>query len=255
MKMFGWTPNLRKFGWIPDLPDQRDHLYKLAPTPTPPPLRSQVDLRPQMPPIYDQGSVGSCTANAVGGDSEFLHSRLDHRLNPSRLFLYYHAREQIGTTGWDSGATIRDTIKVLAALGACQETLWPYIPFHLTDEPTPEAHAAAIKHRALSYQRLTWDRPTLQRVLMAGYPFVFGFTVYASFASIGRDGIMPVPKPTERILGGHAVLAVGYDARRSRWIVRNSWGAGWGAEGYFYMPFECLVPSMSDDLWVLTTEQ
>lgn len=241
-------------GWQPDLPDQRDYLYQLAPTPTPAPLRSQVDLRPQMPPVYNQGSLGSCTANGVGGASEYLHMKMGHRLNPSRLFLYYHAREYIGTVNWDSGATIRDTIKVLAALGVCEEVRWPYIISRFTEEPSQEAHDSAVRHKALTYQRLTWERPTLQRVLMAGYPFVFGFTVYASFGTIGRDGIMPVPKPSERILGGHAVLAVGYDARRSRWIVRNSWGADWGADGYFYMPFSCLVPSMTDDLWVVTAE-
>lgn len=246
---------MTSFGWIKDFPDDRDWLYT-APAPPVAKLAVYVDLRDKMPPIWDQGSLGSCTAQATSGASAFLHQAMAHPLDPSRLFNYWEARAVIGTTGWDSGATIRDSIKVLAKFGACPESMWPYVPFRLTDKPTQDCYDSAIKHKALAYRRLPRVNTSMQSVLAKGYPFVFGFVVYESFINIGADGMMPTPKPNERVLGGHAVLAVGYDAKKQFFIARNSWGSGWGDHGHFYVPFSIMVNrQLTDDRWVVTVEE
>jgi C1A family cysteine protease len=90
--------------------------------------------------------------------------------------------------------------------------------------------------------------------LAAGYPFVFGFTVYSSFEGqeVAKTGVVSMPTPDEQVVGGHAVLAVGYDDASQAFIVRNSWGAGWGQEGYFTMPYAYLTTrALSSDFWTI----
>jgi len=107
------------------------------------------------------------------------------------------------------------------------------------------------------YQRLNSAIiSTLKGCLASGYPFVFGFTVYQSFesAQVAKTGIVPMPAPHEAVVGGHAVLAVGYDDASQQFIVRNSWGDGWGIKGYFMMPYGYLTDtSLSDDFWTVQT--
>jgi C1A family cysteine protease len=107
---------------------------------------------------------------------------------------------------------------------------------------------------AILYQRLLPNLNQLKGCLALGYPFVFGFSVYESFesATVARTGKVPMPKPREALLGGHAVLTVGYDDVEERFLMRNSWGASWGMAGYFTMPFDYLVdPNLCDDFWTV----
>jgi C1A family cysteine protease len=249
------TPRkIAHYGWIPDLPDQRDFRYA-APAAFLVALPHTTDLRSQCPGVYDQGQLGSCTANAIGGAIEF--DRLKQKLPdfvPSRLFIYYNERVIEGTVKSDSGAQIRDGIKSVASQGVCPETEWPYDITKFTVAPPAQAYKDAVTDRAVSYQSLTQDINQMKGCLASGYPFVFGFTVYESFESpaVAQSGHASMPAPGERAIGGHAVMAVGYDDSNMWWVVRNSWGASWGLSGYFTLPYAYLTkPGLASDFWTI----
>jgi C1A family cysteine protease len=249
------TDKIARYGWIPDLPDQRDHLFA-APPPILSALPSQVDLRKGCPPVYDQGQLGSCTANAIGGAIEFdqMKEKLPDVYTPSRLFIYYNERALEGTVNSDGGAQIRDGIKTVASNGACHETLWPYNTAEYANRPPSQAYEDGAKHTTVSYQRVNRDLAQMKGCLAAGSPFVFGFTVYESFESqkVASTGHCPLPGPGEQTVGGHAVLAVGYDDANQWFLVRNSWGANWGMSGYFTLPYTYLtMRSLSSDFWTI----
>lgn len=247
---------VKRYGWIPDLPDRRDRVYE-APLAALGPLPPRVDLRKACPPVYNQGMLGSCTANAIAAALEFDQMKQGQSdvFVPSRLFIYYNERVMEGTVDEDSGAMIRDGIKSVAKVGAPHEALWPYVIPKFRTRPSKPVYRDAERHQALLYQRVIPMRDQLRGCLADGYPFVFGFSVYESFesAEVEKSGRVPMPKPTERLLGGHAVLAVGYAEKTRRFIVRNSWGELWGMTGYFTMPYDFLLdPNLCDDFWRIT---
>lgn len=248
-----------KMGWLPDLPDARDLLYS-APLKVSLDMPSKVDLRKNCPPVYTQGNLGSCTANALGAAFQFGQT-VQHKTTfmPSRLFLYYNERVLLNTALSDSGAFIRDGIKCLNKQGICPETEWPYDDNNqpgaiFTQKPPKNCYTDAKPNLILSYQRLLNNLNIVKGCLAEGFPFVFGFTVYESFLASGvrRTGIMPMPAPTEKVKGGHAVLAVGYDEDKQAILVRNSWGDSWGIEGHFWMPYAYISNlNLCDDFWTI----
>ncbi len=245
---------LCRYGWIPDLPDKRDKLFR-APRKAGP-LPKSVDLRSDCPSVYDQGELGSCTANAIAAAVEFDQRKqnLAQPFTPSRLFIYYNERALEGTIAADSGAMLRDGIKAVADDGACPETMWPYIEGDFADMPPAPCFKVAKLHPAVSYSRLPQDLGTMKACLAAGYPFVLGFTVYESFESdqVAHTGVVAMPGNSETSMGGHAVMAVGYDDAAGRFLVRNSWGAGWGMGGYFTIPYGYLTDeNLADDFWTI----
>jgi C1A family cysteine protease len=225
-------------------------------------LPSQFDLREhgEFPPVYNQGRLQSCTANAVAAAIQFLRRKeaLQPDFVPSRLFIYYNVRALRGDISCDNGAQIRDSIKSVAARGVCEEALWPYRFARFENKPRPRCYHAAAAHRAIRYQRIGRDLRALKACLVSGYPFVFGMAVFEELESAGaaRSGAVRTPKPGERRIGhGHAVLAVGYDEARGHFIVRNSWGEDWGKRGYFTLPFDYLTePGLSSDFWTIRRE-
>jgi C1A family cysteine protease len=242
-----------RYGWHPDLPDARDHFYSAPLAKALPPA---VDLRPNCPPVYDQGQLGSCTANAIAAAIEF--DRKKENLTdfvPSRLFIYYNERVMEGTVPYDAGGQIRDGIKSVAKIGAPPEADWPYDIAKFADKPPAKALTDAKLDRALRYQRLVNYLQQLQGCLASGFGFVFGFTVYESFESqtVAQTGVMPMPTPSEKKLGGHAVMAVGYDNASRMMIVRNSWGTSWGKAGYFMMPYEFIISPNCSDFWTISS--
>ena len=246
---------VQRYGWIPDLPDARDHLYA-APAPVMRALPAQANLRGQCPPVYDQGQLGSCTGNAIAAAIQFerMKQNLSPDWVPSRLFIYYNERAIEGTINTDSGAQIRDGIKSVASQGVCPETDWPYDISKFAVPPPQQDYTAALANRVVSYSRLVQNLNLLKGCLASGYPFVFGFTVYENFESqaVAQNGIVPMPAPSEKVVGGHAVLAVGYDDQTQRFLVRNSWGTGWGMNGYFSMPYGYVTDAnLADDLWTV----
>ncbi|WP_033354555.1 C1 family peptidase [Kitasatospora aureofaciens] len=261
------TRRTARYGWAPDLPDARDFLYS-APRLSLISLPPAADLRGQCPPVYDQGEIGSCTANAIAAAFEFELMRQNlQAFVPSRLFIYYNERVIEGHTSTDSGAQLRDGIKSVANLGVCPEDEWPYDgtpalsdggPFPPTaragQKPPANCYTEALKSTVTGYQRVTRDLDQFKACLASGFPFVFGFTVYADFesAEVEKTGVAQLPTTDEEVIGGHAVMAVGYDDQTERFVVRNSWGPGWGMDGYFTMPYAYLTEQgLASDFWTI----
>jgi C1A family cysteine protease len=255
---------IKRFGWRPDKPDFRDHKSLVR---VPPSLPEAVDLRAQFPAVYEQGDCGSCTANAIAGAMEFdqIKEQLGYEFTPSRLFIYYNERDIEGDTAGDDGAEIRDGIKAVNTWGACPESDWPYDPAKYAVRPSSLAYRDANLHKALAYAQVDVAPLQCKAVLAAGFPIVFGFSVYDSFMTeeVAATGIMVMPNATDTVQGGHAVVLAGYSnvpwtdkltglALPPGFIVRNSWSDAWGIKGYFVMPFDYVNPDLADDFWQIT---
>ncbi len=241
-------------GWKPDLPDFRDHVLAV-PLPGLADLPAQVDFRPHCPPIEDQQTTSSCVGQSVSWALEYLYLRDGlPRVELSRLFPYYGAREIQGWTREDAGCYLRDAIKFTMAYGICAESLWPFDDRNLTRKPSSKAYQdGKLRRRLRQYLRLE-SLVELKVALASNEPVVFGFSVYESLYNkrVERTGIVPLPDKGERMLGGHAVVAVGYDDQRRVVICRNSWGANWGDHGYFYLPYDFIHNrNLSDDFWLM----
>lgn len=249
------APDVRKtvYGWLPDIPDNRDFRYG-AVRKLPKKLPAKVDLRRGCSPVEDQKDLGSCTANALAGALEFLMKKDKVPFaDMSRLFIYYNERAIEHSIRTDSGAMLRDGIKTLAKQGACTEKNWPYDIAKFAAKPPKRCYTEALNYQILSYARLN-TLEEMRACLADGFPFVFGFSVYECFesAKVAKDGILSMPAAGESLLGGHAVLAVGYDDTAKRLIVRNSWGTDWGKKGYFTMPYGYVTDrDLSDDFWTI----
>jgi C1A family cysteine protease len=242
--------NIPKYHWARQPIDLRDKPYTLTSVTQP----NIVDLRPYCSPIEDQGNLGSCTGNAIAGAIELLDKRAGRTLDVSRLYIYYYERLLEGTVNYDNGAYIRDGMRAVYNYGAPVENLWPYDITKFKTQPSSQAVLDGAKRKVTLYQAVANHQGCLDS-LANGYPVVIGFSVYSSFETntVARTGIMPYPNVSrERLLGGHAVLLVGYDKTKQVYIVRNSWGSGWGDRGYFYMPFQVIQnTSMSSDFWTI----
>lgn len=242
----------QRYGWVAQLPDHRDLVYRPAIVNLP----KQVDLRSKFPKPYDQGQLGSCTSNAIAGLMEYLRdTESEADFVPSRLFIYYFERLLEGTVNSDSGAQLRDGIKVVVNQGAANESDWPYDISKFADTPPANVIAEAKTFEALQYQAVTQTANALMGALAAGHPVVFGFTVYESFESdaVAQTGIVPMPRKGESVLGGHAVCIVGYDAVKKVFIVRNSYGTDWGISGHFTIPFAYVTNRrLASDFWTIT---
>ncbi|HEY9720593.1 MAG TPA: C1 family peptidase [Oscillatoriaceae cyanobacterium] len=213
-------------------------------------LPSHVDLRDQMPPVYDQGQLGSCSAFSIAkGFREWLERKEgqgDTQL--SALFFYYAERKDQGTVSQDSGSTITEGFKVLQNVGVAPDRDWSYDIAKFAEEPPAKAFKDAAAYKIHSATQLS-NLDDVKTALAGGSAVSFGFLVHASFQGIGSDGMMPMPKRNDKVEGGHAVLAVGYDDAKKVLIVRNSWSSGWGDSGYFYMPYAYVTAKNTADFW------
>jgi|SRR5215469_17207161 len=245
---------IQKYGWHPDLPDHRDFKFSV------PFLKclfqpASVDLRSACPPVYDQLSLGSCTANAIGAMDQFVRMKegIDAFM-PSRLFIYYNERDAEGTVGYDSGANLRDGMASIANQGVCPETMLPYDVSNFIQTPAENCYLVAKQHEAITYLSVDQQLSDMKHCLLEGYPFVFGFTVFESFESraVASNGVVPMPTQGEGTVGGHAVMCVGYFDAPKVFIVRNSWSDQWGDHGYCYMPYDYLLnPGLASNFWTL----
>lgn len=242
------------YGWTPDTPDHRDLMFSLPKKMKK--LPRKVDLRTDELPVYDQGALGSCTANAIA--TAFAYSVLKQQeeelYSPSRLFTYYNTRLLEGNEDKDSGATLRSTVKVMNKVGVCDENFWPYTISKFKNRPTDICYKEAVGNKAIKYERLNRSLSDFKSCLVSGFPFVCGFAVYESFETreVTKTGKMVMPNKNEQFRGGHAIIVMGYDDDMGCFIVRNSWGVKWGDKGHFYMPYEYLLDrNLSDDFWVI----
>ncbi len=246
------------YGWTPDDADARDHRY--AP-PRLGALPAKISLRDAFPPAYYQGQLKSCAANAVAAAIQYDRIKQDLpscTATPSRLFLYYNARAIEGTVAWNAPTRVRNIVKGVAKYGACFEGRradeWPYVIKRFKRRPPHLCFKAARKDRALQYSRVARDIRHLQACLASGYPVVFGFWAYESIEAraVEKTGAIPLPKAREKRLGGHVVLAVGYDHARRQILIRNSWGTKWGKGGYGTMPYAYVLnPELASDFWTI----
>lgn len=241
-------------GWIPSTPDQRDQVFAAVLPRVTMPKIANVPLS-HFPGVYDQGQLGSCTAQGTGAIFAFtLKQEKFHVIKPSRLFIYYNARLMRGSEAYDSGASIRDAVKSLKTYGTCLEKTWPYKIDKFSVVPSPKLYAEGLKpeNTVIQYQSVPQDLNAIKSAIIQKTPIVFGFTVYDSFYSNAWPKIMPMPSLREGVLGGHCTVIVGYNDDLQCVYVRNSWGTGWKDKGYFYMPYSYVLnPRLASDFWVI----
>jgi C1A family cysteine protease len=273
-------------GWLPDYPDFRDYdpshqeikkLFrgtKLANGKLSLPVL--VDLRPWCSPIENQGSLGSCTANAGAGLIEYFERRANgNYLDASRLFLYKATRNFMQVTG-DSGAYLRNTMGAMVLFGVVPEKYWPYNIAGFDIEPPAFCYSFASNYKAIKYYRLDpagTSRPNIlnnvKTNLAAGFPSMFGFSVYHSFYQAQVTAKVPVPASSgDPWIGGHAVDAVGYDdtiriknsiagsvETVGALLIRNSWGLWGPMGGYLWMPYDYILKGLASDFWTLNSSE
>jgi C1A family cysteine protease len=215
-------------------------------------LPKSVDLRSKLNfPIYDQGNLGSCTANALCTAYQYLTKPY---FMGSRLFLYYNERVNENSVNVDAGAYIRDGVKSLQLNGLCSEKSWPYNISQFAVKPPQSSYTEGLSHKVTGVRKINQTIESMQAELVNGYPFIVGIAVYKSFESANatNTGYIPMPKNNETILGGHAILICGYTSK-GYWIFRNSWGSLWGDRGYGYLPKNYLVNrNLASDIWSIT---
>ena len=210
-----------------------------------------LDLRNKLPPCYDQGQLGSCTANALVGAYEFLNPKFFG----SRLFLYYNERKRQNSINYDSGSTVVAGIKSLHKTGLCKESLWVYNIKKFNIKPKPICYRIALKNKIIKYYNVIQTLDGMKSYINSGFPFVVGIAIYSSFESqtVADTGIVPMPSENDSYLGGHCVLVCGYT--NTSWICRNSWGTNWGEQGYFYLPYDYLLnPNLCSDNWCIESD-
>lgn len=261
-------------GWKPDRPDHRDQRYAI-------PLMSpieRVQMQRNLPSsqlgiripwlenlgIYNQLNIGSCTANGVLAALRWLYVMAGFTKSSgnvpefSRLYQYAKARQNEGTPlSEDGGCTIRGAISTLHTNGACPEKLWPYLTNRFDEAPPMTCDIEAEKHQSMAYHRVPNDVLSIRRELAAGYPVVFGFTVYESFMSdkVAKTGVVPIPQNNEKTAGGHCMNIIGSCMERQAFLCSNWWGAEWGDEGLCWMPHWFWEEKVASDPWVIRTAE
>ncbi len=272
-------------GWLPYYPDFRDYseenkeiasmgkkvgILSSAPASIP----GSTDLKSWCSPVEDQGQIGSCTSQAGVGVVEYFERRAyGKHINGSRLFVYKTTRNLLQWDG-DTGAFLRSTMAALRLFGVPPENYWPYNTADCDKEPTAFCYSFAQNYQAIKYARL--DPPNIDRnsllkrikaCLAAGIPAMFGFTVFNSISQAASSGKIPFPCPGEKVAGGHAIVAVGYDDKmkikntdcgvvtEGALLIRNSWGSGWGDKGYGWFPYKYVLQNLAVDWWILLSNE
>jgi|WetSurMetagenome_2_1015567.scaffolds.fasta_scaffold100234_2 C1A family cysteine protease len=243
------TVNGHKFTLKPDKPDRRDFKYRLKVTGSLPESTDMenikvFDLR------YDQGELGSCTANA---SCEAYRKSLQVNDQPdyetSRLFQYYNSRTDKSE---DTGASIRDAFKAMNKYGICNELLWPYKINQFADQPINRCYEEALDHQTIRYEKISpVSKILIMDALFHKHPINCGIPVYESFESneVARTGLVPMPnRCKEQLLGYHAICMLDYDSD-GVWCL-NSWGKYWGKGGTFHLTWD-FVLKYASDIWVL----
>lgn len=290
--------SIKHFGWLPDFPDIRDRSFDYSKpndktVPEYEKKESIKDMRAKTGakskkkfltkrtfpgaaevdkkffcPVDDQGPNNSCTAHAGTSLVEYFENRVSGNYEKkSKMFLYKVTRNLMDFEG-DTGAFVRSTMKALVLFGVPPEKYWPYVDKNLKEEPTQFCYAFGQNYQAIQYYRL--DKPSidhkdvLQEIkvnLVKQLPVMFGFTVYNNISESKKNGLISYPAKKNKLVGGHAVVAVGYDDNKVIEIIgetgkttgaikiRNSWGEDWGEDGYGWLPYRYLEEGLAKDFW------
>lgn len=234
-----------------NLKRERDQIHPKKTFKVSGPLPPVINLSGKILQVYDQGSLGSCTANSLCG--AFMNE--DPTFSPSRIFLYYNERFLDNNVGSDDGSTLSQGVKALIKFGVSSETLCPYKIETFAEKPNDSAYKEALDHQVLTADHVDQTMNSMKSCLVLGFPIALGIEIYQSFesAKTTKTGLVPMPKKNEKFLGNHAVLCVGYDDTKQVWIMRNSWGATWGDHGNFYLPYKYLTDKkLATDMWKIT---
>jgi hypothetical protein len=213
--------------------------------------RKVVDLRSKFPEVYDQGKIGSCTANSLC--SIFEYDSMNN-FRGSRLFLYYNERLLINETDKDEGAYLKDGIISLKRFGIAEENDWKYLIENVFIRPPEEVYRKAKNNFVIDAINIKGTLETIKEWIDKNEPIATGIPIFSNFIS-NKTGIIGLPSKTDKYLGGHAVVICGYDDYQERFIVRNSWGKHWGNNGYFYLPYLYLIrdnDNNNNDFWIIT---
>jgi C1A family cysteine protease len=277
-------------GWLPGYPDVRDHTpdedtvhprRRASSTDETVPVKemlqnagaaqprtdaalpeSVLDLEQSFSPVEDQQTLGSCTAQAGVGLVEYFERRAFGRhMDASRLFLYKATRNLMQRDG-DTGAFLRTTMGALVLFGVPPEEYYPYDAARFDEEPPAFCYAFAQNYQSIDYYRLdasgSPSEELLHRIktnIASKLPSMFGFSVYDSISDADDTGEIPYPDRSERLVGGHAVIAMGYDDQKKigneqgALRIRNSWGAQWGDNGYGWLPYRYVLDGLANDWW------
>jgi len=279
MTKYNFVPKRnRKYGWVPDIPDPRDRVYSAPPKVL---LPESVSLRSLCSAVEDQGSLSSCVGNACAGMLEVLENKNGTTftkeftkwekflrscgiissedagtftlgfMDVSRLFIYYNARVRDGLDGSDNGCSIRSALKELNAKGYCWEKDWPYDWSKVNVRPDSLCFVKAKEKKIIDYRSM-YSNTEMMTCLAEGYPFVIGLSIFEGFEGkkARQTGEIDMPTLKEGARGGHAVLCIGYEKKTERYLMKNSWGEGWGDDGYFTIPFD-YVANYGMDAWTI----
>lgn len=255
------TQSHRPLGWVRDLPDNRDYLYGATIDPRALPTKHTLSTLGLNRPIQDQGQLGSCTAFSVDSVVEFVSRKQGNQwIDPSELFTYFQERKDQNTIEYDSGASIRESIKACATYGVAPESDWPYKIELFKNQPPAIAYTDALKHVVKDYLKLAQTALAIKSCIVEGFPVCFGFSVYDGFESAEamRSGLVSLPKAGERLLGGHAMHILDfdddmtYDGLKGFYKCPNSWGTNYGDKGFMWMPYDYLhSTSLAADFWTI----
>lgn len=251
----------RHYGWVrPDPAERPDRVFAAPAGGDALPAAAHL-MAPPAPGVpaglpFDQGQLGSCGPNSAAAAIMYADLRAGRKglPPPSRLFVYYMTRSVMGTVREDSGVSNAAMVRALSAHGYCDEDLWPYRVEAFRQRPPAAAVAQAAGRKVTDSWSVPQDLATMKAAIAGGRPVVFGFLVHASFesAAVEATGIVPMPRPWERVLGGHDVLLVGYDDRRAAFRFVNSYGPGWGDGGFGWIPYRYATDAdLAGDFWAI----
>jgi hypothetical protein len=213
------------------------------------PLPRALDYSSEINSVRDQGPEGSVVGMALATALEFQIAKVEKKQQKiSARYIYYAARKKAAgfDLNIDSGAEIKDGIAVLSNEGAVTEDVWPYRPGKFAEKP-PTAVEKAERFRITDARPLaTVD--DLKRALKQNGPVVAGITVFQGMMTVevSKTGVIPLPTKKEQIVGGHAIVIVGYDDEKRRLRFANSWGKQWGEQGFGYLPYEYVKKYLTD---------
>ena len=202
------------------------------------------NLKYRMPPVLDQGSLGTCVANATSNCLRF-HMK-DQVFQPSRLYIHYNTivnvEKQAAKKASNSGVTLEDAMTSLSQYKYCNERIWPYYWWRARTVPSQKAYIDSSARKGITFSRVAQDLSALKEVLQTE-PLIICFDIYPSFKyfTTYMTGYVPMPRSNEKSTSSHCVLLCGYNDDDKLFTVQNSWGIFSGDTGFYYMPYDYIL--------------